>query len=355
MTSFLNTAENTTTHEVNMGAAQRWYDNYVNNGVLDELGFKSDFRELIKSKRDMEYALTNIDNYNKSILAKVLNADPEHAIDVAMSGNTKNNAHAMRSMMQSLKSPDKALEASAKKGLKRSFIDFIFSKTQKELGSEAAREAGVSPIVMSQKRKTLMNQYGGALRELFKDEPHKLKALNNYQMNAEVLLRNTRAPGSSGGSETKELLSQKFANIAYQGFGPKAKTARILTEHFRKKYEAEVNKIIQRAMFDPDYAFTLVNKNMKPEVFSRRMARHIQEIGSLPKSFPIREGSKILQETTPAQRLTDQVSREYLANPVLKGKPVVPPNEALDLMGKAYPQLTLGRMSQIKAKKEKGK
>lgn len=278
MTSFLNAAENPVTHEVNYKSAMRWYSKHLKSGVLDELGLKDQFQGLIRNKGAVETALQDLDKFNKSILAKVLKADPEHAIEVVMSGHTKNTGQAMKSILQDLKVGDKATEEVARKGLKRSFVEFLFKKSQKELSSAAAEEFGLSPITMLQKRRSLMQQYNGALNELFKDEPHKLVALRKYQLNAEILARNTRLVGSAGGSETAELLGGKLLNIAYQGFGAKVKALRIFSKHFLDKHAKEVNMVVQQGLYDPETAFTLVDKHMKPEVFKRRMIGHIRDV-----------------------------------------------------------------------------
>lgn len=279
MAEMLNTSLDKNTHNINQIKASTWFRQ--NKGILDELGIAPDFSDLIKSKQSLDKASANLANYNKSILARFLNADPQHAIDVAMSGQTKNSAHAMRSLIQSLPS-EEPIKTSAKKGLQKAFVDYLYDKSQKELSSSMMEEFGRSPIVNIQRRGTLLKQYDGALNELFKDEPNKLRALKMYQQNYEILQRNFRSP-IGGGSDTRELGAsdlKKLTGIALQGFGPYVKTLRYISSRYAMQVEQKVNAIILRGLLDPDVAFTLVNKWKDPMVFASRIDNHLMEMGA---------------------------------------------------------------------------
>ena len=271
MAEMLNKSQNPTTKQINREIANRWYGN--NRGVLEELGIQKPFQDIIRSQASLESAAQNLDGFNQSILSKVLEADPQHAISKAFSGNTKNTAHVMRSMLQSLPAKDTPIGEASRKGLKRAFVDYIFDTSQKELASDIAEEVGKSPIVNITKRGSLLKQYAGATNVLFDDEPQKLAALKNFQLNSEIVTRNLKSP-IGGGSDTKELMARdvsRIASVGLQGFGAKIKILRIFSRYYGAKVESQVNQVLEKALYDPDEAFRLVREFAKTEKPDQRI------------------------------------------------------------------------------------
>lgn len=280
MTEMLNVSEKDGLFH--LGKARAWYGK--NQGVLGELGISKPFKEVIKSQQSLESASENLDNFNKSVLSKILpgKVDPQFAIEKAFEGNTKNTAATMRSLLQSLPSEKTPVGISARKGLQRAFVDFLFKKSERELQSEISKEVGRSPIVNIAKRSSLLNQYDGALKELYKNDLKKYHALHKYQQNYEVLQRNLRSP-FGGGSDTKELLAKdvgRMSGIALQGFGAKIKIFRILSRYYAAGLEAKVNAIIEKGLLDPDVAFDLVRGLKQPDILPKVIDKHLANMST---------------------------------------------------------------------------
>lgn len=91
---------------------------------------------------------------------------------------------------------------------------------------------------------------------LYKNDPAKLKALETMKQAYEIAIRNTRSP-LGGGSDTAENVLTALSSINL--LSRTASIARGVWRTIRKYSLQQVDDLVTRAMFDPDYAETLVN------------------------------------------------------------------------------------------------
>ena len=97
------------------------------------------------------------------------------------------------------------------------------------------------------------------MKVLYKNEPSKIKALQTMQKAYEIAIRNTRSP-LGGGSDTAENVFSRLATLA--NHRPTSIVNGAL--RFLKKYSSQqIDKILTRAMFDPEYAQTLLDASRK--------------------------------------------------------------------------------------------
>lgn len=241
----LRSAENPMTGEIMTPKLEAWLSK--NKTMLDKFGLMDEFSNLQKAQKSVDAIKGIADTFDKSIATRILGADPEKAIGNAFTGKgAKNSGEAMKELM-ALTKGDKAAEA----GLKKAFAEHIF-KQMENSGVDVLN----NPFVSVAKGKSVLAKYGPAIRELYKDEPGKVRALMTVHKAYEVLGRNAKSP-LGGGSDTAEKI---FEAVAQEGTKRIEATPFIgnVLKVFNAYDRQQVRQILSRAVFDPDYAETVV-------------------------------------------------------------------------------------------------
>lgn len=261
----LQSATNPQTKEVTSKGLATWLSR--NREVLTKYGLQNEFTGLQKAQAAADAAKEAAKEFEKSALGRVIGVDPDKIVGTIISGNStgKQTAELLKSLQG-----DKA----AINGLKNAFADYI--NTQAETTwKTVAQSAQVSPA----KFERMMAKAKEASRVLFQDEPDKLKALEVVQKAHQFASRNTRSPVGSG-SDTYE----KIADAANQGLlgktlssigGWKSTIAKKCFSVIQNTGQEKVNEVILKAVFDPEYAYTLVRASrgqMQPEAFSAKLS-----------------------------------------------------------------------------------
>lgn len=215
-----------------------------NRPLLKKFGIAEDFAGVTNAQRAADAAQKASVEFEKSVAARVLNADPERVVAAAFSGR---NAGGEAAKLVKMVEKDRA----AKKGLQRAFADHLMG----EVGVVAKEMAG-DPTVSAFKFKQLMAKYAPVTRALYKDEPEKIKALNTMRRAYEVATRNTRSP-IGGGSDTAENILTELGKINVL-----SRTATIIRGIYNvaaRHGKDRANALVTRALFDPDYAKVLID------------------------------------------------------------------------------------------------
>ncbi|MCK9361697.1 hypothetical protein M0Q28_05770 [Patescibacteria group bacterium] len=267
-------AVNKLTNEINTKQFATWVNR--NRRVLEKFGIQDDFANV----RDAYVALDDLKamqvEFGKSVASKLLNADPDKAIKAAMQGaegiSGKNTGETMRRLMGQLKDADGVIDKKALLGLKNAFKDFIISEAETTAKTVAGDQI-ISPAGILKN----MKKYEPAMRILYNDEPQKLDALLNVQKAIEIQARSLKSP-VGGGSDTFEKLSMaqgvmsrvldRIPGLSYTG-----RLARAGLKLVSNLNESELNKLLARAMYDPELAQTLMMaaKNQAPKEVARRI------------------------------------------------------------------------------------
>lgn len=275
----LRTSINPTTKELLTPSLNRWLSK--NRVVLDKFGLTKEFDSLSKAQATLDAAKTTQEAWNKSIASKLLNADAGKAIEAAMGGaegvSAKNTGEIMIRLIDQVKgNPD------AVSGLKSAFKEFIISKTEGIVKTIAG-----DPAIGNAKLLAGLKKYEPAMRVLYRDEPQKLAALQNVQKAVEISSRSVTSP-IGGGSDTAENIgSGAMAVIGTLFSHVVGKTGLQLTlakrglNWFNKAGAEELNSFLYRAMYDADFAETLMmaKHNVSPAYVEKNLMKNLASIG----------------------------------------------------------------------------
>lgn len=247
-------AINPVTKEVNRGALLRWASQ--NKSILKKYGIQDRYLNLAKSQEAVETALKNKEVFEKSQAVKMLNVDPEKAISVAFSGKGGLNSKETMATLVGLTKGNPAAE----QGLKKAFADHALSQSEDTLGQiwNTRRDIMDMPTASVAKFQKLWTKFAPGIKILYPAGSKERTALLNIKHAYETAIRN-QMPVTGGGSDTAENASQITAMIV----GPLAQTSRMATAakasvaFFRNHDAKKVNLVLDRAIFDPEYAETL--------------------------------------------------------------------------------------------------
>jgi len=283
---------NPQTGELNPKALSSWVQK--NGAVLDKYGLRSQFDSVNSAHQALDAAKTAEAAFNKTVAAKMLNADPQNAIAAAMGGaegmSAKNTGAIMAKLVDQVKDNPAALD-----GLKNGWKDFIMSVVE-TTKKTIAGDNMISPASIQK----MLAKYEPASRVLFKDSPQQLAALQNIQKGVEIQGRS--AQGVGGGADTAEKLNAVGGLIpkitsalgsaiaggglglaihgipggtlgAVAGAGIKT-AANVVSEHSSQL----VNSLLARALYDPPLAKILMDgaTKMAPKEFTRQITPYLQ-------------------------------------------------------------------------------
>jgi len=265
---------NPATGELQSSVAQNWLKN--NAAVLEKYGLTAKYSSVTDAQAAVEMAREAEKQFAKSATAKILNSDPEKAIEAAFQTYPKNTGRAAAELRDAMKGDQQALA-----GLQTAFKDFIIKKAEATI-----KTIGGDNIIGAASLQTEMDKYLPAMRVLFANEPEKLAALQNVQKAVEISARSSRSP-LGGGSDTAENLNAARGLIGkvlehIPGIPGVVKLGKMGLDAVQKMNEKEINTLIARAMYDPDLAMTLIGAakgTIKPELVRTQLNHHLITMG----------------------------------------------------------------------------
>lgn len=262
------TVYNPRTGDINQKAYDGWLAR--NKEVLKALGIHKDFEDISKTVTNLELAKSNQAVFDKSNLTKLLGVNPENAIANVFSGGTRKNSTAAMSdlinQIQKTPDPERAMN-----GLRKSFADYFVKLSESNL-----RDIQGQPIENITKGKEFIKSNLGAMKILYRDQPEKISALMKVQRGYEIMMRNQKSPFPGGGSPTAEHLLHITERIRIRHkvlkSVPLIGDAYIRLEQFGKQ---QADAYLMRALYDPEYAYTLINTIKNPIVFDSKVKGHM--------------------------------------------------------------------------------
>lgn len=267
-------AVNKLTNEINTKQFATWVNR--NRRVLEKFGIQRDFSDVRDAYALLDDLKATQVEFGKSVAAKLLNADPQNAIKAAMQGaegiSGKNTEGIMRRIIGQLEDQNGDIDKEALLGLKNAFKDFIISEAETTAKTVAGDQV-ISPAGILKNLK----KYEPAMRVLYNDEPSKVDALLNVQKAIEIQARSAKSP-IGGGSDTfeKAAIAQGIIGRLLDhvpGISYTAKLARVGLKAVSNLNEIELNKLLARAMYDPELAQTLMMaaRQQAPKEVARRI------------------------------------------------------------------------------------
>lgn len=265
-------AGNPQTGEFNPKALASWVQK--NGVVLDKYGLRGQFDSVNAAHQTLEAAKTAEIAFNKTVAAKMLNADPQNAIAAAMGGgeglSAKNTGAIMAKLMKQVEGNPATID-----GLKNGFKDFIVKQIEMTKKTIAGDNA-ISPASIQK----ALAKFEPAMKVLYKDEPQKLAALQNIQKAVEIQGRSASTPlsGSSGTAENIGIQNALgFIIDKVPGINVAAKLAKVGLSALKDVNAKEVQALVAKALYDPELAKTLMMAARKqaPEQVERRIAPYL--------------------------------------------------------------------------------
>lgn len=262
----LSFAKNPVTGEVIESKLKTWITRH--KPALKKLGLENRFNTVVKASEELNKAKDMQVAFNKSVASKVLNADVDTAVKAAFASGSKRKA--AERLMGQLKGDKKAVS-----GLQNATIDHIITNAE-----TTAVDAFNNPIVSLAKVEGEFKKLKPAIDVLFKGSPEKLKALNQYRSALKLLQRGKASP-LGGGSDTAENIITAMAKSSGLTHSRALNVVKALSKPLRDMSDGQVNAILNRAAFDPEFAQTikLAASGRPARIIKTRLTEHIATLG----------------------------------------------------------------------------
>lgn len=227
--------------------------------AIKEYGIGNEFSTIGKAAKSLEDAKQMQDLFEKTALSTVIGKDTNKAMQAIYSGkNLQESAKITRETIAQLKATN---NVAAIAGYKNAFAEHLKHEVERNLESLTGQNKTYLNAVQE-----MYAKYGPAIEELYKDEPRKIIAMRNIQKAMEISSRSVDPLNAS--SQTPEKLMGWFKNVL--GYVPGTKHLGPIMRALDKLSQEEVNNVITRASFDPEYADTLM-QSLKGQITPKHL------------------------------------------------------------------------------------
>ena len=262
----LSSATNPVTGEITDRKLKSWLHKY--RPALKKLGLEDKFKSVETARESLDDALEMKTAFDKSVASKILDNDIDEAVKKVFEGGKLNKK--ARALMNKVKHDPKAVS-----GLQNAMIDHIIDSSQ----TTAVDAFGEKIISMAGVDKTF-RKLRPAINIVFKDSPNKLKALDTYRSALRIMQRGKTSP-LGGGSDTAENIIAAMASKSGLAHGKIATIAKAVIKPLLDMGDAHVNLLLNRAAFDPEFAYTLMQaaKGAPVDMIERKLKGHLFSLG----------------------------------------------------------------------------
>jgi hypothetical protein len=160
-------------------------------------------------------------------------------------------------------------------GLQNATIDHIIDTAQ-----TTASDAFNNPIISLAGVEREFKKLKPAIDVIFKDSPGKLVSFNKYRQALKILQRGKASP-LGGGSDTMENALTALAQGSGLSASKVATIVRAVMKPILNMSDNQVNALLNRAAFDPDFAHTLImaSRGTPVDIIERRLKGHLASLG----------------------------------------------------------------------------
>ena len=264
---------NPLTGELDTKTAAGWLKK--NMQILRKYGISEKYSTVAKAQARFEIAKAQEVEFTKSAASRILNSDVDKALSSAFSSNPSNTAAVVDGLIKQIGADKQGV-----KGLQNSFKDFLMAKVE-----TTAKTISGDPIISPAAIQKQLVKYAPAMRRLYANEPGKIVALNKVARAVEIQGRSARTP-VAGSSSTAENLNVARSILGrtvdlIPGSGLVKGLARMGLGRLNDLSATEVNKVIARALYDPDLAQTLymAARRRPAAVVEKRINSHLVTMG----------------------------------------------------------------------------
>jgi len=264
---------NPLTGELDSKIAAAWVRK--NATVLEKYGLKSKYDTVAKAQAAADLAKMEESEFTKTAASRLLGADVDKSLAAAFSTNPKNTAAVVKELIKNMNGDKQGI-----KGLQNSFKDFLVAKAE-TTAQTITGENIISPAAIQKE----LAKYEPAMRELYKNEPAKIQALQRVSKAIQIESRSAKSP-LGGGSDTAEKLAMAqstFARVVniLPGVNMATRLASMGLGSVNKLNAVEINNLVAKALYDPELAQTLAlaAKKYKPAVVEKRINSQLMTLG----------------------------------------------------------------------------
>ena len=131
-----------------------------------------------------------------------------------------------------------------------------------------------------------------AIKTIFRDEPEKVKAMNDVWMAYQTLGRTAQSPMGGGSDTFEHIMTTVMRGASAKIRSKDIYLVKIVTDNIAKYNKFKIDKYLTRAVFDPDYAYNLISiaKQIKQSKLSeaslKQLGRYIGASGIAIKEQP---------------------------------------------------------------------
>jgi hypothetical protein len=221
----------------------------------------------------------------KSTVAKYLDRE-EARSSISTIMDAKNPRREMTNLVNSLKGDADALE-----GARRAFWDRMMEgpSTSPNQGVASAKDARSEPVISNAKLKDFLAKYGDQAAILYRDNPEHLKRLERIAEAVDAGQRTTRIkPAGSSGTPLGTVPGLTLAGLTSRGYALARGVvslpyialetgSRLARRSYLKIKNAEIDKLMDDALLNPEVAKTLVMEwnEANQKVIARRLRTHL--------------------------------------------------------------------------------
>ena len=257
---------NPVTGELSEQRLKTWIQRYKPS--LDELGITGQFDTIQAARKQLDDAMAMKVKFDKSEASKILGTDVDDIVKKTFTEGKETQTAI--SIMNKIKGNKKAVY-----GLQNSIIDSMIDNSK-----TTAEDALGNPIVSIAKLENQFRKYQPAINVLFKDSPQKINALNQYRK-ALRIMQKTKSSPLGGGSDTAENIMAMMAKSSGISSSRVVNIIKGVHNMLSSMNEKHLNALLNRAAFDPDFAYTLklASKGAPVNIIERRLKGNLIAIG----------------------------------------------------------------------------
>ena len=291
---------------INTSSAKEWL--FKNKEILNKYGLYNKYSEIVKTGEGMELALGELNAYEKSSAGRVLGTNIDAVMQKVFGGVNKSTSASVAKDLMNM--PGIKGNVMATNGIKNGFKDFFMSVIQ-----TSKKDALGNEISSIAKTKNFLRDYGPAMKEIYKDTPEQITALQDYHKILEVLERNKNITFAGGSTTAEKLAGAKqeitsgiAKNIAQfiaveRGAGWKFSVFRNLWKSFtsgpRKFSEEQIDALLTEAIYNPEVAKTIMEAT-KPFGKSTKI------------TVMVKDGGKYIAKQIPALDIQNKYKKHLL-------------------------------------------
>lgn len=225
-------------------------DNFLKayKAPLKKFGLYEKYKNFQNAKGIAEIAELNLKEFEKSTLMDIVGADTDKVAGIIFQGrNRRQNAEEVMDFIKG--------NAAAEKGMQRVSAEYLIDKLDLE-----ATKFGKPIHIKYNEYLDMMEKNDEALRVIYHNNPEKYDALkaiqNSYKTMSRSSINTNVAPQETDYGPLEKLTGGIAGTRAFQ-LNAKAATVRDYLRKMRGNLQENIDKLLIRSMFEPDYADVL--------------------------------------------------------------------------------------------------